>query len=228
MNSYELSRNWFDWCYENPEKVSPNHTAMYFFIIDHSNRLGWPAKVGLPTEMTKQAIGISNYRTFAKTFNDLIDWGFIKLIQKSKNQFSTNIIAIVKNTKAKSKALDKARQNHVQSTVDIIKPQNPKTTTEEIDVAEIDLHTSIEDLNPAVAAPKNYHESFKTQSLSDQEWQESLFMKNVLNPSTIKPALTDYNIHLTQQSEIKLSLKDYKSHFVNWVKKRKELKAKTQ
>lgn len=117
MNSYELSRDWFDWCFDNPEKINPNHTAMYFFIIEHCNRLGWKEKFGLPMQMTKDAIGISNYRTFSKTFNDLVDWGFLKVHQKSKNQYSSNIIGIVKNTKAKSKALDKAMQNHSQKQV---------------------------------------------------------------------------------------------------------------
>jgi len=128
MNSYELSRNWFDWCFENPEKISPNHTAMYFFIIEHCNRLGWKEKFGLPMEMTKDAIGIKNYRTYSNTLNDLIEWGFITLIQKSKNQYSSNVIAIAKNTKASAKALDKAMQKHnqkqVESIVCIDKPNN--------------------------------------------------------------------------------------------------------
>ena len=128
MNSYELSRNWFNWCFENPEKISPNHTAMYFFIIEHCNRLGWKEKFGLPMEMTKDAIGIKNYRTYSNTLNDLIEWGFITLIQKSKNQYSSNVIAIVKNTKANTKALDKAMQTHSQKQVHgivcIDKPNN--------------------------------------------------------------------------------------------------------
>ena len=39
MNGYELSRNWFDWAFENPELVNPNHTAIYFYVIDQCNRL---------------------------------------------------------------------------------------------------------------------------------------------------------------------------------------------
>jgi hypothetical protein len=114
LSGYELSRNWFDWCYENPEKISPAHTAMYFFIVDHWNRLGQKDKFGLPSEMTKDAIGIKNYRTYSNVFNDLIEWGFIKVIQKSKNQYSSNIIAIAKNTKAHTKALTKATLKHSQ------------------------------------------------------------------------------------------------------------------
>ena len=112
MNGYELSRKWFNWCFENPDKVSPNHTALYFFCIEHCNRLGWKEKFGLPTTMAKEAIGIRSYNTYINTFNDLIVWGFINLIEKSKNQYSSNIIALSNFDNAYNNALDKALINH--------------------------------------------------------------------------------------------------------------------
>ena len=112
MTGYELSRNWFDWCFENPEKISPNHTALYFFICEHSNRMGGKTKFGLPTTMAKDAIGIRSYNTYIKTLNDLVEFGFIELIEKSKNQYSSNIIAISNFNKAHNKALDKALIKH--------------------------------------------------------------------------------------------------------------------
>lgn len=128
MNVFELSKDWFDFCFENPEKVSTNHTALYFFIIEHCNRLGWKEKFGLPTEMAKEALGIKNYKTFSKAFNDIVEWGFVKVFQKSKNQFSANIVGLVKNTKANTKALSKASllhvQKQVQRTVGIELPDN--------------------------------------------------------------------------------------------------------
>jgi hypothetical protein len=116
MNSYTLSRIWFDWCFENPEKISPNHTALYFFCIEHCNRLGWKEKFGLPTTMTKEAIGIRSYNTYINTLNDLIEFGFIQMIEKSRNQYSSNIIALSNFNKAPdeacNKALDKALIKH--------------------------------------------------------------------------------------------------------------------
>jgi hypothetical protein len=112
MNSYELSRNWFDWSFENPEKINPNHSALYFFTIEHCNRLGWKEKFGLPTTMAKESIGIRSYNTYIKTLNDLVDFGFIKLIEQSKNQYSSNIIALSNFNKATDKALDKAMIKH--------------------------------------------------------------------------------------------------------------------
>ena len=128
INSYELSRKWFDFCFDNPDKICPNHTALYFFIIEHCNRLGWKEKFGLPMEMAKEAIGIKNYKTYSKTFQDLINFGFITIHQKSKNQYSANVIGLVKNTKATTKALSKATQKHSQKQrrgiVGIYKPIN--------------------------------------------------------------------------------------------------------
>lgn len=112
MNGYELSRSFFDWCFNNPEKVKPNHVALYFFAIEHCNRLGWKSKFGLPTTMTKEAIGIRSYNTYINALNDLVEWGFIRLIEKSKNQYSSNIIALSNFDKAHNKALDKALIKH--------------------------------------------------------------------------------------------------------------------
>lgn len=137
MNGYELSRKWFDWSFENPEKISPNHSALYFFAIEHCNRLGWREKFGFPTEMTKDAIGIKSYTTYIKTLNDLVNWGFIKMIERSKNQYSSNIIALTNFDKALDKALDKAVSKHVlkqvestcESNVSINKPITNEPST---------------------------------------------------------------------------------------------------
>jgi hypothetical protein len=79
MNRYDLSRKWFDWCFENPEKISPNHPALYFFALNHCNRLGWKEKFGLPTTMSMEAIGIKSYNTYKKTLNDFTPNSFNKL-----------------------------------------------------------------------------------------------------------------------------------------------------
>ena len=58
MNSYELSRAWFNFCFENPDKVNPNHSAIYFFAIEHCNRLGWKDKFGFPSQMAMEAVAV--------------------------------------------------------------------------------------------------------------------------------------------------------------------------
>lgn len=112
MNSYDLSRKFVDFGFENPSKIKPNHYALYFFAIEHCNRLGWKNEFGLPTTMTMEAIGIKSYNTYIKTFNELIHFGFFKLIERSRNQYSANIIALSNFNKALDKALDKAFIKH--------------------------------------------------------------------------------------------------------------------
>jgi hypothetical protein len=112
LSGYDLSRSFFDWCFTNPDMVRPNHVALYFFCIEHCNRLGWKDKFGLPTTMTMEAIGIKSYNTYSNTLSDLVSWGFIRLVEKSKNQYSANIIALSKFNKAINKALDKAFIKH--------------------------------------------------------------------------------------------------------------------
>lgn len=142
MTGYELSRTWFDWAFENPDKISPNHGILYFFCIEQCNRLGWKEKFGLPASLAMEAIGIKSYNTYKKTLNELIEWGFITMIQKSENQYKSNIIALSNFNKSLdkplNKSLDKSNANHLHITEQIkdsidkqetIKQENKKEET---------------------------------------------------------------------------------------------------
>ncbi len=109
---YGYLRQWFDFAFEHQGTVTGNHTAIYCWFIEQNNRLGWAKEFGAPRDQTMAAAGISSYNTYKKCFNDLIDWGFVKLVKKSKNQYIANIIALSKFDKAKYKALDKALVQH--------------------------------------------------------------------------------------------------------------------
>jgi len=111
-SGYQLSRAWFNFAFENPEIIRPIHGIIYLFAIEHCNRLGWKDKFGFPTTMAMEAVGVKKYQTYIKAFNSLVDWGFIKLVQKSKNQYSANIINIKSAHTKKGKALDKAFIKH--------------------------------------------------------------------------------------------------------------------
>ena len=112
MNIYDLSRNFFNFSFENPEKIKPNHIAIYFFAVEHCNRLGWKEKFGFPTSMVLEATGIKSYSVYKKTFDELVEYNFFTVIEYSKNQYSSNIIALKENYKAHDKALDKALIKH--------------------------------------------------------------------------------------------------------------------
>ena len=137
---YALSRSWFDFCFDNPEIIRPIHTAIYFFAIEHCNRLGWKQKFGFPSQMVMEAIGVKNWRTYSLALNELVDFGFIKIIEISKNQYSSNIIAIVKNTKAHTKALDKALSKHnTKHSQSIVSVDKQVTKEEQVTINNIDF-----------------------------------------------------------------------------------------
>lgn len=96
MNGYSLSRSWFDFCFKNPDLITPTHTAIFFFAVDHCNRLGWKDKFPLPTALAMSAIGVKSYNTYKRCLLELVGFGFIILVQKSTNQYTENIIALSK------------------------------------------------------------------------------------------------------------------------------------
>jgi len=111
MNGYELSRQWWGLAFESHE-VKPIHSALYFLIIEHWNKLGQKQEFGFPSMIAIEGLSVS-YNTYKKAFEDLTEWGFIKIVKKSVNQHQSNIIALSNIDKATDKALDKATANHL-------------------------------------------------------------------------------------------------------------------
>lgn len=133
MNGYNLSRNWFNFSFENPDKVKPIHTAVFMWCVEKCNRLGWKEKFGFPTGEAMEAIGVSSKNTYLKALNDLIEWEFITLIKESKNQHQARVVAISKIDTAHGTALDMAliRQEngtiYGTDTIDKQRNKEPKT-----------------------------------------------------------------------------------------------------
>lgn len=213
MNGYELSRIWFDWCFENPEKINPNHSALYFFAIEHCNRLGWRKKFGFPTEMAKDAIGIKSYKTYMKTLNDLVDWGFIEMVEKSKNQYSANIIALVNFTKALDKALDKAITKHIL--------KHDQSTGESNSTIDKPLT-----INQEQKEPLTKNDLFFKDLVISEIWIESVAMNSRLKfiPSEVKLFLEKYNKMINNDFDFKSNKTEYCSHFTRWLDKQEKIK----
>ena len=114
---YKLSRNFWDFAFEHTGKIKPIHVSIYFFAVEHCNRLGWKKEFGLPTSMVLEAISVKSYSVYKIAFDELVDLGFFEVVQYSKNQYSSNIIALKENSKANdkanTKALDKALTKHL-------------------------------------------------------------------------------------------------------------------
>lgn len=205
MDVFKLSRTWFDFCFENPEKIKPNHSALYFFCIEHCNRLGWKQKFGLPTTMAKEAIGISSYNTYISTLNDLVDWGFIILIEKSKNQYSSNIIAISNYDKALNKALDKALIKHAS--------KQSESTIQSIN--SIDIQETINNKQETII------QSCATWKTNFEIYQKDLrkAWKEILTKEYIEER-EKYHPNLDIEKTIEKACKDYWITEAGWKKKK--------
>lgn len=206
MNSYDLSRKFFDWSFENPDKITPTHVALYFFCIEHCNRLGWKEKFGLPTTMAKEAIGVGSYNTYIKVLKDLIEWGFLKLIKKSTNQYSSNIIALSNFNKATNKALDKALIKH--TTKQVTKQGESNSSINKQDNKEQETKNNITEIHEKI--------------LSQVSWKETVCIQHSISKHKIDKAINDFFNDLILKDDTKRSEFDYRSHFINWIKLNKD------
>jgi len=220
MNGYELSRLFFNWSFENPEKITPNMGILYFFIIEHCNRLGWKEKFGLPTAMTMEAIGIGSYKTYKTALDMLVENGFITIIEWSKNQHSANIVALVNFAKATTKASPKQTlkqlPTHVQSKYSINKPNNKETNND--DNASESSTTS----------PSYYSEFFDLKKVKVDEFS-SRFGKVLelqsehmgISLERVKEALTEMAENLEMEGRSYDRASEHLAHLRNFLKKRK-------
>jgi hypothetical protein len=219
VNGYNLSRIWFDFAFSNPELIKPNHCALYFFAIEHCNRLGWKQKFGLPSAMAMEAIGIKSYHTYKATLLDLIDWGFIEMVEISKNQYSSNIIALANfdtaNDKANDKALDKALSKHSTKQMSKHISKHSQSTYQSIDSINKQLNKeqlNKEPLNNTQKAKAENPTGFSEVLHEDVFYQHRNqiaedFLKSK-NPEVNLPATTEI-VESTNQTTLWPSFEDF-------------------
>lgn len=110
---YSLSRLWFNFAFEKRE-CKAIHTAIYMWLIELNNRLGWKKEFALPAADTMEGLSIGNKHTYLAALRNLKEWGFIEIISESKNQYQACIIQIchVRKDTAPHSALDTALTQH--------------------------------------------------------------------------------------------------------------------
>jgi hypothetical protein len=220
LDYFKLMRNFWDFAFENPELIKPNHCALFAFTVEHCNRLGWKLKFGLPASMVLDAIGLKSYSVYKKTFDDLVDFGFIEVIEYSRNQHSSNIVALKENYKAHYKAYNKANVKHdrttiqstlqstLQSTVSIDKPITSYLLPNKTFKREREKKS-----NNIIS--KN--EIFGKEILESQSWLETISMQNRITIEEVPTWISDFNKKLISELDSKISKKDYASHFSRWL-----------
>lgn len=108
VSGYKYSRAWFDFAFENVDKVTASHGILFLWLVEINNRLGWVENFQITAKECQQGMSCKSYNTYKKCFNDLVEWGFIKVVKQSVNQYQCNVIALSKFDNPLDKALDKA------------------------------------------------------------------------------------------------------------------------
>ncbi|MGX1752432.1 hypothetical protein [Sphingobacterium sp. NPDC055346] len=95
----------------NNHEFGSYHISLFLYLVELSNKLHWRARFSVPTDKTMDVLSIGSYKTYKKYLLDLEKFGAIKIIEFSKNQYTSLVIelntcfgsALVKNTKADPK-----------------------------------------------------------------------------------------------------------------------------
>jgi len=204
MNGYQLTRQWFEWRFNNPGKLSAGHAELYFYIVDRWNYFGQKAEFGLPRLHTMEVLSIGSRNTYKKLFGDLIEHGFIKLIRESCNQYHhASIIALSKFEQAPDTPLDTPTEQAVEQAVEqapdpIDKPINQRT--KEPKKEDFDF-SGYGELEPLVKKWLDYKKSIK-QGYKSQQGLNS-FVKKLKNLSGDNILIADSIIEQSIASEWK-------------------------
>jgi hypothetical protein len=209
MDIYTFTRSYWNFAFNNPDIIKPNHAALYFFALEHCNRLGWKEKFGLPTTMAMEALGMKSYNTYINTFNDLIEFGFFTILERSKNQYSSNIIALSKFNKALDKALDKALIKHAT--------KQSESTGESIDSIDIQ-YTSKQINNITIDEKEEINDSVFKSISTNQKWIEALCINYKSDPEILIDHLRNFYWHCKSYDYWKTTDSKAMAHFNNWIK----------
>lgn len=149
MSGYELSRQWFDFLFENPDITNVSQTALYMWLIELNNRKGFSEKFVFNTEDACSYTGIKDRKTVWSALNKLTDFGFVTIISKATNQNQVTTISIINNKVNSNKCLDKAIRLYNNYTSEGLadKQQINSTTTSEGLAEPLAIVHSIKQLN---------------------------------------------------------------------------------
>ena len=156
---FEYFNGFWNWALNNPEKNNPTVTAIYFYILNVANELRWKESFGLSSTQIISAVGVSNYKTYKKNLDVLVENGLIKIVVQSKNQYQCNIFALVKFTEAstkQSKSKTEAKKKQSESNA-----HNHKTIKDDKDLLNNKDYLNGENENSIDVSKKNQNDLSK-------------------------------------------------------------------
>ncbi len=77
-------------------------------------------------------------------------------------------------------------------------------------------------INKKIIIQENNNNIFLKECLDGMSWREVVCMQNQISNDGLEKTLKIFHNHLTMTDDVKITIKDYKSHFVNWLKYNKD------
>ena len=106
MNGYNLTHRFFDWAFSHRADFKPTVSALYFYLIEVCNKLGWKPEFSISAKECMEGMGVSGYNTYKQAFDILCEHGFIKLLKKSCNSYQANIITLLNFDRVKREVIE--------------------------------------------------------------------------------------------------------------------------
>lgn len=178
------------WANENNEKNSPNITSMYFYLVHIANELGWVESFTITSTHTMHHLGIGAFKTYKDTLDKLEENGLIKIVERSKNQFTSTRIALVKMLKAKLKADAKQSAKQVHSIVENTSHIHKTLETNRL----IDLQEVKSEPKPQRKKKEAPRETFFTDTPEGMTFAIFHEKWNATNFSELHPQIDDYKL----------------------------------
>jgi hypothetical protein len=105
----------YHWIEENPDKVDPYITAVYFALLNRANKSGWKDKFAIILVDLQETCGINSRTTMLKTLARLEEYGFLQTVSTTTNQYKNRVICLPLNEKQMDSTW-KANEKHVDIT----------------------------------------------------------------------------------------------------------------
>lgn len=105
----------YQWIEENPDKVDPYITAVYFALLNRANKSGWKDKFAIILIDLQETCGINSRTTMLKTLAKLEEFGFLQTVSTTQNQYKNRVICLPLNEKHLESTW-KPNEKHVKTT----------------------------------------------------------------------------------------------------------------
>ena len=115
MNGYNLTHRFFDWAFSHRADFKPTVSALYFYLIEVCNKLGWKPEFSISAKECMEGMGVSGYNTYKQAFDILCEHGFIKVLKKSCNSYQANIITLLNFDRVTDEVTNKAPTEYERS-----------------------------------------------------------------------------------------------------------------